>query len=161
MEEDKLYEELRDLLRKKSTGAIEIPSRVTEYAVTVEDLKKRTQLLGSCSSISINTLDANHNMSLAMASANGQIIQPGERFSFNGSTGDSTTGKLGYRKAGVISGGRLIQNYGGGICQAASTIYGAALRAGMTTTERYNHLWAPGYVPDGPRRHRQLRRARL
>lgn len=149
VEEKKLYEELRSLLSKKKKGTIQIPSRVTEHAVTVDDLKKRTRLLSSFSSVSINTLDANHNMALALSSANGQTILPGQVFSFNGSTGDSTTGRLGYRLAGVISGGRLVQNYGGGICQAASTIYGAALRSGMTIVERYNHLWAPGYVPDG------------
>ena len=51
--------------------------------------------------------------------------------------------------ATAISGGEFIQEYGGGICQVSSTIYGAALRSNMTIVTRYNHTYPSSYVPIG------------
>ena len=56
---------------------------------------------------------------------------------------------LGYKKAGAIVGGKLIDEYGGGICQASTTIYGAAVRSNMKILSRYNHAWPSTYCPIG------------
>lgn len=45
--------------------------------------------------------------------------------------------------------GQSVQSIGGGICQASTTIYGAAMRADMDITMRYNHVWPSTYVPLG------------
>ena len=60
-----------------------------------------------------------------------------------------TNGSNGYLPATAISGGEFIQEYGGGICQVSSTIYGAALRSNMTIVTRYNHTYPSSYVPIG------------
>ena len=39
--------------------------------------------------------------------------------------------------------------YGGGVCQASSTLYNAALKAGLTITERHPHSKPVHYVPAG------------
>ena len=39
--------------------------------------------------------------------------------------------------------------YGGGICQGSSTLYIAALKAGMEIVERYNHSMPSSYCPIG------------
>ena len=80
-------------------------------------------------------------MKLALEAMNGTVLQPGAVFSFNGTTGDTTTGALGYLPAGAIAGGQSIQAYGGGICQASTTLYGAVIRSDLEIVTRYNHLW--------------------
>ena len=45
--------------------------------------------------------------------------------------------------------GKIEQGVGGGICQASSTIYNAAIRAGLSIYERAPHEWASVYVPTG------------
>ena len=40
-----------------------------------------------------------------------------------------------YKPAGVVGGG-----YGGGICQASTTLYGAAVRVGLTIVQRRNEV---------------------
>ncbi|HPW58105.1 MAG TPA: VanW family protein, partial [Candidatus Rifleibacterium sp.] len=49
------------------------------------------------------------------------------------------TEKYGFKKAGVISQGRVIPGLGGGICQVSTTLYRAALLSGMKIDERHNH----------------------
>ena len=88
-------------------------------------------------------------MALSLAAANGTVLKPGEIFSFNETTGDTTTGALGYLPATGISNNKSVQVYGGGICQSSTTIYGAALRADMEIVTRYNHRWPSSYVPIG------------
>lgn len=51
----------------------------------------------------------------------------------------------GYKQAGVVGG----VGYGGGICQASTTLYGAAVRAGLTIVQRRNHSVPSTYVPIG------------
>ena len=43
----------------------------------------------------------------------------------------------------------IVQMYGGGICQGSSTLYIAALYAGMEIVERYNHSIPSSYCPIG------------
>ena len=50
---------------------------------------------------------------------------------------------------GVISGGKMVNAIGGGICQVSTTLFDAALYSGMTITERRNHSLKVGYVPAG------------
>ena len=107
------------------------------------------QEIGAYETVSTNTADGNHNMQLGMDAINGVILEPGETFSFNNTTGDTTTGALGYRKAVAISGGKKVMEYGGGICQVSTTLYGAALRANMEIVERSNHMWPSTYCPIG------------
>ncbi|MNZ63471.1 Vancomycin B-type resistance protein VanW [compost metagenome] len=54
-----------------------------------------------------------------------------------------------YREAPVILNGKLVPGIGGGICQVSSTLYNAALRAGLTIVERRNHSLPVAYLPIG------------
>lgn len=149
VDEQKLFDSIKTLVTGDKKGTLEVPTNVVKTSVSVDDLKKRTRLIGKYDTTSTNGANGNHNMALALKSANGTILQPGDTFSFNKTTGDSTTGANGYLQAGAIQGGKLIQDYGGGICQAATTIYGAALRAGMEIVQRSPHAWPSSYCPIG------------
>lgn len=89
-----------------------------------------------------------HNAALAARSIHGRVILPGEVFSFNQLTG-SWSSDSGYRLAPVSFDGELVPGWGGGVCQTSSTLYNAALLAGMTILERHRHQWIPRYVPAG------------
>ena len=75
----------------------------------------------------------------------GVVIPQGEDFSFN----DTLVGSSGWHNAYVIvNGGDLVQEPGGGICQAATTAYRAALLAGVPIVKRKNHSLYVTYYED-------------
>lgn len=134
---------------KKTSGEVEAALQETAAKVTVDDLRKDFGMISSFETVSTNTENGNHNMGLALSRVNGTVLNPGDTFSYENIVGDSTNASTGFLPAGGLSGGALVQMYGGGICQASSTIYGAALRAGMTITMRDCHSSPSTYVPIG------------
>ena len=134
---------------KKTSGEVEAALQETAAKVTVDDLRKDFGMISSFETVSTNTENGNHNMGLALSRVNGTVLNPGDTFSYENIVGDSTNASTGFLPAGGLSGGALVQMYGGGICQASSTIYGAALRAGMTITLRDCHSSPSTYVPIG------------
>lgn len=123
--------------------------KIVEPKTDLRDLMEHLVLISHYTTYSGNTWAGNMNMTVAFESMNGSIIKPGEVFSFNGKTGNSNLAENGYYSAGVIVSGRSADGIGGGICQAATTIYNAAIRAGMTVVERQPHTWPSTYVPIG------------
>lgn len=150
LDSEELTQTLNSMLKKKNyTGTIEASTHEIAITGSIDDLKSQTVLISEYSTVSTNNENANKNMALSLNAINGTVVEPGERFSFNETTGDTTTSANGYLPAGAISNGKLVEEYGGGICQSATTVYGAALRADMEITERYNHRWPSTYVPIG------------
>jgi vancomycin resistance protein YoaR len=88
------------------------------------------------------------NATLSARSFGGVELAPGETFSFNRHVG-SWTADRGYVKAPVSYNGQLLVSWGGGVCQTSTTLYNAALLAGLEVTERHRHEFAPSYVPPG------------
>ena len=140
---------VRQLLSQKHGGAIQAAFLETKPTVTQDYLTKNFKLMSSYSTYSENTEAGTANMRLALSLINGTILKPGQEFSYNGTLGDSTDPNNGWQPAGGIMGGILVQMYGGGICQASSTLYIAALEAGMEITERWCHSMPSTYVPIG------------
>jgi vancomycin resistance protein YoaR len=89
-----------------------------------------------------------HNARLAVERLDGARIEPGAEFSFNRRVGTFSR-DMGYRKAPVSYNGQLINDWGGGVCQASTTLYNAALLAGLNIIERHRHQFQPSYVPPG------------
>jgi vancomycin resistance protein VanW len=89
-----------------------------------------------------------HNVRLALAALDGQVIPPGAEFSFNRIVGPWGPDK-GYRRAPVSFSGERLLDWGGGVCQASTAVYNAALLAGLPIVERHRHHWATTYVPPG------------
>ena len=94
--------------------------------------------------VSTNDANGTYNMKKALGSFNQVVIEPGQTLSFFNVAGPCGKAE-GYLPAGVVGG----VGYGGGICQASTTLYGAALRAGLTIVERRNHSVPSTYVPIG------------
>lgn len=89
-----------------------------------------------------------HNAFLACSKLNGAVIPAGGTFSFNQRVG-SWSRDAGYRRAPVSYNGTLIDAWGGGVCQTSTTLYNAALIAGLEVEERHPHRFAPSYCPPG------------
>ncbi|MGN0564397.1 MAG: VanW family protein [Candidatus Heritagella sp.] len=149
VDREKLQQLVVKALQDGESTEVEAPVEEIPFEKTQSDVSGHIQKLGSFSTYSTNTAAGNNNMRLALASINGKVVEPGETFSFNGATGDTTNGSLGYQKAGAIVNGKSSQQYGGGICQASTTLYGAVLRSGLEIVTRYNHTWPSSYVDIG------------
>ncbi|MBI2062487.1 MAG: VanW family protein [Candidatus Yanofskybacteria bacterium] len=90
-----------------------------------------------------------HNIKTGSTKFNGTIIKPGEEFSFNDILGEVGE-KEGYQPEMVIKGGQTIPEYGGGLCQVSTTIFRAAILAGLPITERRPHSFPVKYYsPQG------------
>lgn len=150
LDENDLLTQLSTLLKNETyTAEIIGQMEVVEPSITTEELKKNLVLISMYTTYSGNDWAGNMNMTTAMQSMTGSIIRPGEVFSFNEKTGNSNLAENGYYSAGVIVNGQSTNGIGGGICQAATTIYNAAIRADMTVVEREPHTWPSVYVPVG------------
>lgn len=141
-----------DILMRTAAGEYDavITAEVKETApeITAAQAKEKFQRLGTYSTTTTANKDRNENVRLAAAALNGKIIQPGEEFSFNLTTGNRTTDK-GYRPAGAYVNGVLVEEPGGGVCQVSSTLYNAVVFSGLKTTERHAHSYEPSYVTPG------------
>ena len=119
-----LVKEINDFFKSnKKSVTINALGNSFEPEVTVEDLKKNIVGLSKATSTSYNTENGNTNMRVALEACNGSVIEPGELWSFNECTGDSNLEENGDKSATVISGQKLAQGIGGGLCQASTTIF--------------------------------------
>ncbi|QJC53740.1 hypothetical protein HGI30_20930 [Paenibacillus albicereus] len=88
------------------------------------------------------------NVSETARTLDGWEMKPGEVFDY-GEIIRITERETGYREAPVILNGQFTRGIGGGICQVSSTLYNAALRAGLEIVERRNHSVPVSYLPKG------------
>lgn len=106
------------------------------------------QIAGYATSLDERSGPQRYNARLAAEALNGRVVSPGAVFSFNRAVKPWTIDQ-GYVKAPVSFDGELVLAYGGGICQTSTTLYNAALLAGLPIVERHPHVFAPHYVIPG------------
>ncbi len=112
-------------------------------------LQIETQLGRGDSNYDGGTDQRNTNIEVGTDLMNGTLVKPGEMFSFNGAVGEITADK-GYVEAAVVVGERTGKDIGGGICQVSTTVFRAALLAGMPIEEWHPHTYRiSGYERDG------------
>lgn len=88
------------------------------------------------------------NIRLACEAINGTVLQPGDTFSFNTSVGQPSTVK-GYKTIAEYVGGELVETQGGGISQAATTLYYCALLSDLEIVSRTHHSFPVSYIDYG------------
>lgn len=90
-----------------------------------------------------------HNIKIGMSKFNGIILKPGEEFSFNTILGEVNE-EEGYKAELVIKSGQLVKEFGGGLCQVATTIFRGAIFGGLEIKERKPHSFPVQYYnPQG------------
>lgn len=134
------------LINKISDVPIPVVNITPEIKISEDLQKKGIKERISVGHTSYYNSPANrvHNIKAGSGKFNGALIEPGEIFSFNESLGpvDESTG---FKKELVIKKEGTIPEYGGGICQVSTTMYRAALFAGLSITERNQHTYAVSY----------------
>jgi len=85
-----------------------------------------------------------HNINVGATAINGTLIKPGEEFSTLGKLG-KINASTGYLPELVIKNNKTVPDYGGGLCQVSTTLFRAALNAGMKITSRQNHSYRVSY----------------
>lgn len=88
------------------------------------------------------------NIRRAAQYLDGAVILPGEVLSFNHRVGRRIHGR-GFIDAPVIVNDELEQDVGGGVCQVATALHGAAVYGNLTIVRRRSHSRPSGYAPIG------------
>jgi len=129
---------------------------VKEYAL-VADVKNPTVRESDLASLGIkerigyaetsfagSPANRRHNIINGVSLLQSALIKPGEEFSVVTALGkvDDTTGFL---PELVIKENKTVPEYGGGLCQVSTTLFRAALNAGLNITERQNHSYRVSY----------------
>lgn len=133
-------------------GPVEVPVVLTKPTIDDDNLGALNidGLLGrGDSNYGDLNIERDTNIEVATGYLNGTLVPPGEEFSFNGAIGEITK-DMGYVESGVIVNGRASTDDGGGVCQVSTTVFRAAIFAGLPITDWAEHTQRlPVYERDG------------
>lgn len=136
---------------KKATVLILILTTVIAAAVLggAAPKESRTAVLIGQFSTDYSSSGANRaaNVELAAKFLDGAVIPSCGILSFNETVGARTEAR-GFKTAHVISEGKFTDGVGGGVCQVSTTLYNAAIRAGLETDSQ-SHSLPVSYVGIG------------
>lgn len=85
-----------------------------------------------------------YNLKLAASKFHGVLIPPEKVLSFNETVGEISS-LTGYQPAYIIKEGKTVLGDGGGVCQVSTTLFRAALNAGLQIIERNAHAYRVSY----------------
>ncbi|MCL6611072.1 MAG: VanW family protein [Peptococcaceae bacterium] len=126
-----------------------IASRPVPPQVGDGDLSGLTDVLAECvTPFEDRTPSRIRNMARSADRIDGILVDPGEVFSFNRRVSPIDE-RGGYEKAPIIIDDRLVNDYGGGVCQVSTTLYWAVLLSGLEIVERHAHSRPVKYVSPG------------
>lgn len=126
-------------------GEITLPVEQDKPKVGDEELSKVKDVLGSYTTYYGSTTGRNQNVERGAELLNGHVLYPGESFSVTDAVVPFNA-ENGYEMAPSYESGRVVESYGGGICQVSTTMYNALLEAELNITERSNHTMIVTYV---------------
>ncbi len=147
---------LKDMIRGNLRTLETSDEKILSFDVPVEKMAPKIQtgdinnlgikeLIGRGSSRFVGSIPNRiYNINLASSRFKGVLIKPGEIFSFNKTLGDVSV-FTGYKQAYIIKDGKTILGDGGGVCQVSTTLFRAALNAGLPIIERRAHSYRVGY----------------
>lgn len=152
IEEEKFIEDLKNTLSglEKTDDkfvTISIPFIVSSPEITTDSVNDLgiNELVGKGSSSFRGSIwERVYNIERASSKFNGVLIAPGEVFSFNKTLGDVSE-LTGYKQAYIIKDGKTVLGDGGGVCQVSTTMFRAALYAGLPILERRGHSYRVSY----------------
>lgn len=146
---DKLYADVIAKIDKwEKNVRVTTDLKIVPAKVRKLDMVNNFKLVSAYTTKTAGTKDRINNIKLACQSINGCVLYPGETFSFNETVGQRTI-EDGYKSAGTMMKGRLVQDVGGGICQVSTTLFNAAVRADVEVVKRSNHAWPIKYITIG------------
>lgn len=139
---------------EKSLNNLTNQTKVKAYGTVVKMEDKNKELasintkIASYTTAFENVGNRGHNIVLAASKLNGTVLMKDDEFSYLKVVGPYSA-KNGYLPAPAYVNKVLTTANGGGVCQLATTLYNAQLRANLEIVYRINHSYAPAYVPKG------------
>ncbi len=121
-------------------------SEVTSSSLTDLGIK---ELIGKATTSYVGSpANRKHNITNGVKFMTGKLIKPGSEFSAVTALGavDDTTG---YLPELVIKDNKTQPEFGGGLCQVSTTLFRAAMNAGLKITARTNHSYRVPYYERG------------
>lgn len=119
------------------------------YPAIIAKQLEEARIIGKYSTLIMdNSKGRLNNIRLTARLISNQVLEPGERFSFNKIVGEPTE-ERGFEPALVIVNKSHEMEVGGGMCQVSSTLYNAVLAAKLPVIERHPHSQPVAYVPVG------------
>lgn len=114
--------------------------------ITKEALSVVKDVLGSATTnYSSSTWERATNVENGCYKISGTLLMPGDYFSVTAAVVPFTA-ENGYQPAPSYEENRVVDSYGGGICQVSTTLYNAVLKAELEVTSRSNHTMSVSYV---------------
>lgn len=126
---------------------VEVTVREISPLVTTENINSMgiTEVIGEgTSNFRGSPVNRRFNISNGAQKLHGIVIAPGQVFSLVKTLGEISA-RTGYKAELVIKGDRTTAEFGGGLCQIATTAFRAALSAGLPILERRNHSYRVSY----------------
>lgn len=136
---------------KKNTIDVPIETITVEADVTQKTIEQYhiKDLIGrSTTNFTGGSQDRQHNIEVGVSKITGVLIAPGQEFSTVTAIGEVTE-EAGFVKEYVIEGDQTVKDLGGGLCQLSTTLFRAALNAGLPITDRANHAYVIPYYGPG------------
>lgn len=137
--------------RSQLVTRVLVPLKLAKPAVTVDTLRLqgiKRRITQFATGFGASKAGRIHNIDAVARVIDGMLLAPGEIFDY-AKVIDKAEAKYGFKPAPVIVQGKLVPGIGGGICQVSSTLYNAAVRAGLGILERRNHSLPVSYLPKG------------
>ncbi|MBR5109047.1 MAG: VanW family protein [Clostridia bacterium] len=143
-------EEILERAAEGKSGTLEFQPASVAPGVTTQDIRNQVTLRSKATTpiSSASTEDRNSNIRNAFSFLNGKTVAPGERLSFNKVTKERTL-KNGYKYAIEYVLGMEELGIGGGVCQASTTMYLAALLSDLQIVSRISHSDPVSYTTFG------------
>ena len=146
---DESTDKIVSLISSGVTGApitADLVIKVTKPKGDTDTLSSLTDVLGQFTTRYYSSgKDRCTNVANGCRLLNGTLLYPGEQISVS-QTISPMTEENGYALAGSYLNGKVVESFGGGICQVSTTLYQAVLRAELQVDERYNHSMVVNYV---------------
>ena len=150
LDEKALVDSITSQITGKNGGADVVANGAlveSEAAITADELRTIDTRISSFTTY-FSAGNSGHNIQTGASYFNNTLLMPGEEFSCTDGIGPTTL-ERGFVSANTYVGGKVVTGMGGGVCQIATTLYNAELRAGILPTERQNHMMTVGYVGIG------------
>ncbi|MCL2500076.1 MAG: VanW family protein [Defluviitaleaceae bacterium] len=143
-------EETASLLSQLTEGTVALTVRILPPRYTQADLDFTVSVLGSYRTPYNGGFNEarTRNIQRAARRIHNQVILPGEIFSA-GTVIGAYLPNSGYEAALVLVNGEPMEDIGGGVCQVATTLYNAVLRAELSVVQRHNHSARVSYADFG------------
>ena len=147
-----IKEQLYRMVSTMQSGAVSLENWVErlEPQVTKAELMKHYTLRSDVYTVIDRHSEENRNNNIrrAFEYINGYKLEPGRTFSFNKVVGERTEARGFYEATEYVS-DEHVRGIGGGVCQASTTLYQAAVRAGLQILNREPHSDSVSYAEYG------------